>query len=194
MKIYLAAAGIELAQAQSYITRLQAAGVELTCDWTKDFAAMSAKCRHCDEVVEKHKHEAVRVGVDVKWRCRTTFGTGSEFSPSTDRDLSEADRLAFAKKYIEQGILPADIVWLLCPKTGGAGCFIELGYALATRELQVEKTHAANGDAIEWRRHPQLVFVSGDLRRSIFTALADEQFEEHEKAFERIVALLKGPQ
>lgn len=79
----------------------------------------------------------------------------------SDRQLSPASRLYYSERDLE-GIRSSDTFWLLVPNEGsGVGCWVELGYALALNKR---------------------VLVSGDYRRSIFTARA-ETFEIHEDAF-----------
>jgi hypothetical protein len=64
----------------------------------------------------------------------------------------------------------ADIFWLIVPsKNTGRGCWVEYGYARAMalgREL--------------------ITIASGDVKVSIFTAVADYTFPAHQQAFEFI--------
>lgn len=98
----------------------------------------------------------------------TTSVLAAREAKRSDRDLSEKDRALHACDDVD-GVRRAGSFWLLVPDvaTAGCGCWIELGYALANRSR---------------------VVVSGDWRRSIFTALAHHRFDSHAAA----LSFLKG--
>lgn len=83
-----------------------------------------------------------------------------------DADLSDAQRLEYATEDL-LAIARADLFWMLVPTNASVGAWAELGYALAALKATV---------------------VSGDHRRSIFCAAANEHFATHEAAFAWIVA------
>lgn len=75
------------------------------------------------------------------------------------------------------GVEAADLFWLLAPATGGTGCWVELGMAIACRDLG-DDTDEVPPDG----RH---VIVSGACDRTLFTILneVDECFDTHDSAF-----------
>lgn len=77
-----------------------------------------------------------------------------------DRELTEADRARFAFVDLD-GVYRAEWFWMLIPASPSVGSWCELGAALSDRKM---------------------VVVSGDWRRSIFTALAHHRFDTHEQA------------
>lgn len=60
-----------------------------------------------------------------------------------------------------RGVFDCDLFWLLVPEVGGAGCWVEFGYALALERPTI---------------------VSGPAKRSIFTARASRIFAYHHEA------------
>ena len=78
----------------------------------------------------------------------------------SDSNMSEADRARHAFVDLD-GVARAEFFWLVLPRNTSAGCWVELGHAIALRKI---------------------VIVSGDDRRSIFTALAHNEFKSHEEA------------
>lgn len=77
-----------------------------------------------------------------------------------DRDLVEHERARHAFTDLD-AVHRAEFFWLVLPSNASHGCWVELGAALA---------------------HRKIVVVSGDWRRSIFTALAHHRFDTHEGA------------
>lgn len=78
------------------------------------------------------------------------------------------------KRYAQtdlNGILRAEVVWLLVPSTLSKGCWIELGIALG-----------------QYKR----IVVSDDDEMSIFTALASEAFATHDEAEAYLVRWIKS--
>lgn len=73
-----------------------------------------------------------------------------------------------------QGVLDARVLWLLLPASLAGGSLVEFGYALAQRKV----------------RPPLRIVASGaDVRRTIFTSLADEMHELDVHAFQSILQL-----
>jgi hypothetical protein len=67
------------------------------------------------------------------------------------------------------GVINADVVWVLAPHTGGCDCWIEMGAAMMANRL---------------------VIVS-EFRRTIFTSMVSlvNYYDTHEAAFDHIVSL-----
>jgi hypothetical protein len=82
-----------------------------------------------------------------------------------DSDLSDEERAMHAQADLD-GIDAADVVWLLAPASGSTGAWVELGYAFGLLTCTV---------------------VSGAHRRTIFGALANQCFDDHESAFRWIL-------
>ena len=82
---------------------------------------------------------------------------------------SETDRQAWAVEDLT-AVERADVFWLIVPTHNtGRGCWVEFGYA---RAMALSK---------------ELVTIaSGDIKVSIFTAVADYAFLAHQQAFEFI--------
>jgi len=70
-----------------------------------------------------------------------------------------------------------EIFWLLIPETNSIGCWVELGIALDS----VSRSTLYPGVVIG----PHII-ISGDWKRTIFSALADELFYTHEQAFQSV--------
>jgi nucleoside 2-deoxyribosyltransferase len=80
-----------------------------------------------------------------------------EKAGASNEGLDDETRTLAAEADLE-GVADADVVWVLAPEAQSAGCWVELGYALALRKL---------------------VLVSGPARvRCIFGALAHEYDED----------------
>ena len=80
----------------------------------------------------------------------------------------------------------ADILWLCMAEYKGArGSFVELGYALAVRDM----TAALNQMYGSHEENPKLVIISGQVSKTIFSEMCDHQFAEHEEAFSFIANL-----
>jgi hypothetical protein len=76
------------------------------------------------------------------------------------------------------GVLSADIVWVLCPETGGAGVHSELGIAIGwNRAIE------AFGNNTE---EPIQLIASGAHARNVFATLARMCFDADEEAFAHI--------
>lgn len=83
-----------------------------------------------------------------------------------DHELTDEERWHHASTDA-QGVDDADVFWMLIPSTPSLGAWVELGIA--------------------WRGSGKLVIVSGDRKKSIFTALSDEKYDTHEEALARIL-------
>jgi hypothetical protein len=78
-----------------------------------------------------------------------------------------------------EGVITADVVWIVAPPTGGCGCWIELGYAMSLRNQTWSLRHQT--------RVAPSILISGP-RRTIFASLA-EHFDAHDDAFAYIQKL-----
>ena len=80
------------------------------------------------------------------------------------------------------GVMTADLFWLLAPREGGTGCWIELGMAIRSRELEDSTAYT-----------PPHIVISGAFDRTLFATLneVDECFAEHESAFTFITTVLE---
>lgn len=87
-----------------------------------------------------------------------------------DSELPYSERVRHAREDVS-GVYACDLFWLLVPKTGSRGAWVELGVALGFRQSMLAR---------------RSIFVSGDYRASIFTSLADEFYETHKEAYNRI--------
>lgn len=85
-----------------------------------------------------------------------------EAAGAANEGLSDEDRQRYAREDLD-GVCVADVVWLLMPTTPTAGAYVELGYALARREVQ---------DDSDCTRTPIVISGPGQ-ERCIFAALAD---------------------
>ena len=107
--------------------------------------------------------------------CAAFVGIGS----GGDSQLTDADRIKYAKADLD-GVLQADIVWLLAANDKGAcGSWVELGAALALRETS----------ELRGPRRPEIVVSGPKWKRTIFTELADKTFESDEAALAYIVGV-----
>lgn len=77
-----------------------------------------------------------------------------------------------------EGVLTADIVWVLCPAEGGAGVHSELGIAIGWNAALT-----AFGNDVE---DPIRIVVSGAHARNVFGTRADHCFDTDEQAFEHL--------
>lgn len=174
MRIYIAGAWVEqYERSRPMIAAVKKAGIEITCDWTQ--AEGEAICAMCGCPKASHAtglNAPVAVGV-----CRA-------FTPvKGDSMLSPADRLRFAVAD-RDGVLTADLVWLLVPNDkGAAGSWVELGIAIGASAIR--GTMVAGMEEVA-----PIVFVSGPRwKNSIFTEFAKEKFDTDAEALNAIVDL-----
>jgi hypothetical protein len=190
VKIYVAGGWVEQHQrARPMIAKLRAAGVEITCDWTQAEGDV-CECGHHRQEHQPFKQSSNAlanrwptacavmlsmgpVGDVEECRCTTFNGIGS----GGDSKLTAENRRKFARADLD-GVLAADVVWLLAANDkGAAGSWVELGAALA---------------AVELRPHPAkpVVVVSGPKwNRTIFTELADSMWEDDEDALKLVLKM-----
>lgn len=79
------------------------------------------------------------------------------------------------------GVLNCDVFWLLAPKEGGTGCWVELGIAIA--KARMSWTPKRGDETDDYSTEPHIV-VSGAEDRTLFTILNEVQecFETHDSA------------
>ncbi len=89
------------------------------------------------------------------------------------------------------GVLKCDVFWLLAPQTGGAGCWVELGMAIAKARMSWVSVTAGkdDDDDDDYTTEPH-VLTSGADSRTLFTILNEVQecFESHSAAFDYLTA------
>lgn len=111
------------------------------------------------------------------WNITYDWTEGILIEGTANAGLTEDKRVRYADLDLS-GVEDADVFWLVTPTTGGAGCFVELGAALALKRIPI-----VNAD----KKSRPLVVVSGAYERSIFTSLADKRFATHEEALKWLV-------
>lgn len=123
-------------------------------------AGASAEAERCRYWMDRARNAGVDLSLD--WLLMIEEKGANE-------DLDEPDRKPAASECLD-AIDFATIVWVLAPEreTQSIGPWVEMGYALATHKR---------------------VIVSGDTKRSIFCALADE-FPNDAAAFSGLCALV----
>ena len=105
-----------------------------------------------------------------------------------DSQLTDADRIKYAQADLD-GVLQADIVWLLAANDKGAcGSWVELGAALALRANARALQRTKSGVGIV----PHIVVSGPKWKRTIFTQLADRWDEDDELALAYVVGLHRG--
>ena len=128
-------------------------------------------------------------------RCRAAMEYARELGCVITCDwLAEIERVGAANEGLSneqrtesaiadlEGVIAADVFWLLAPENQSTGAWTELGYALALRDQQ----RRAGQTPIE-------VVVSGPGRaRSIFSALADVELASDITAARHISAIAKA--
>lgn len=118
-------------------------------------SAEVALCQSWIRKLEAKGHECTH-----DWTASVIANTGKP-----DAELSDKERSDFAYADLH-GVENADVFWLLVPPVGrSAGAWVELGAALTCESM------------------PKVV-ASGDIKRSIFTSVADVCFSTHEAAFD----------
>ncbi|HXB28094.1 MAG TPA: hypothetical protein VNV25_25415 [Gemmatimonadaceae bacterium] len=180
MKAYVAGAWVEQHQrSRPMIAKLREAGIEITCDWTQAEGDVCA-CGHHRSVHYNSGEGCKGDGLTIAaCSCLGFNGIGS----GGDSLLTDADRRKYAQADLD-GVLAADIVWLLAANDRGAcGSWVELGAALVARQMR------AGEDGGPW----PLIVVSGPkCKWTIFTELADRLFETDEEALAYVVGLHRG--
>jgi hypothetical protein len=177
MRIYIAGAWAEQHQrARPMIEKVREAGLVVTLDWTKAEGDVCA-CGHVRQLHSPYLARAEFRGPCGECYCEEFNGIGT----SSDSSLSDADRRKCAQDGLD-GVLSADVVWLLAANDKGAcGSWVELGAALAAREW-----HASGPSGFGRPRKPKLVVSGPKNKRTIFTELADALFETDAGALEYV--------
>ena len=97
----------------------------------------------------------------------------------SDRDMSKGQRKLQALRDLYEGVLSADVFWLLVPATSSTGAWCELGAALVSAHM-ADRGLGGGPD-------PYVVIVSGDIQASIFTSLAHHGFATHDEALAHLL-------
>lgn len=193
MRFYVAGAWVEQHQrARPMIRRLEEAGLTCTCNWTQAEGDVCACGHHRQEHEPFTERGASTLEVaDAPLACahRSDLHGGFDcacqnfngIGAGGDAALTDEARRKYALADL-QGVLDADVVWLLAANDKGAcGSWVELGAALAAR--QVRKTGGV------WQEGPAIVVSGPKNKRTIFTELADRLFESDEEALRYVVSL-----
>ena len=124
---------------------------------------LAGSSRELDDV--KRYMAALRdAGIEITADWVAAIEAAGDANPADDevrRKASDADL---------DGVDDADIVWLMVPREGSAGAWVELGYAIA---------------------HAKTIVVSGEYRKCTFTVEADVLLEHHEAALAWIIETSK---
>jgi hypothetical protein len=199
MRVYIAGAFIEQHfRARPMMAKLRDAGVTISHDWTQAEGNVCS-CGH-----EKRHHAPQASCPASGWRattstrCEWALPTGhvgdiercpcSAFNGigvGSDSALTPKQRKQFALDDL-QGVLTADVVWLLAANSQGAsGSWVELGAALALRSLRTTMAAAMKNITRGELSPPPKIIVSGPKwQRTIFTELADKTFSSDDEALE----------
>jgi hypothetical protein len=130
-----------------------------------------------DVLVKPFIHRLKMAGLEITEDWTTAEDVGG------DANLSKETRVKAAVADL-QGAGDADIFWLcMAGYRGARGSFVELGYALAVRDVAASIC-ALMGPGDPPAAGVKLVIISGpDLEKTIFSEVCDHQFTEHEDAF-----------
>ena len=117
-------------------------------------------------------------------RCWCTYFNG--IGSGGDSQLTVENRIKFARADLE-GVLAADVVWLLAANDKGAcGSWVELGAALAAVELRRAQLGSFGGvQGIA----PVIVVSGPKCRRTVFTEIAQHLVEDDDEALKLIVKM-----
>ena len=203
-RFYVAGAWTEQhRRARPMIARLETAGLVCTCNWTQ---AEGDVCM-CGHHRQQHAPMADIVGATAKeaWRaegstrCEVMLLTGhvgdvercwctyfNGIGSGGDSQLTVENRIKFARADLE-GVLAADVVWLLAANDKGAcGSWVELGAALAAVELRRAQLGSFGGvQGIA----PVIVVSGPKCRRTVFTEIAQHLVEDDDEALKLIVKM-----
>ena len=168
------------------IARVRTGGLTITCDWTQAEGDVCA-CGH-----HRQEHEpfatSLACGVQGGTGCLVVGSGGDPCACSAfngigsggDAQLTDADRRKYAQADLD-GVLQADIVWLLAANDKGAcGSWVELGGSLVAKQLRA--------GTLEQGR-PVTVVSGPKWKRTIFTELADYHFDTDEAALAHVLSL-----
>lgn len=111
-----------------------------------------------------------------KITCDWTKSESAVPGKTSDAQLSDEEQLKFAQADLA-GVSDACVIWhIVASYKGSRGAYVELGYAIACKRAT-------------WFSASYKVIASGaDVRKTIFHALCDERFAEHEQAFDWLVS------
>lgn len=108
----------------------------------------------------------------------STWIDAIEAAGTANEGLSPAARREAARTCLEE-VREADVFVLLVPHNpSGIGCGVELGYMLARRD--------------EWPLRSPRIIAAGRTERTIFAALADEEYATDEDAIAAVVRMARG--
>jgi hypothetical protein len=197
MRVYIAGAFIEQHfRARPMMAKLRDAGVTISHDWTQAEGNVCS-CGH-----EKTHHAPLAPCFASGWRattstrCEWSLPTGhvgdiercpcnafNGIGVGSDSALTPKQRKQFALDDL-QGVLTADVVWLLAANSQGAsGSWVELGAALAAIFVRASMKNITGGEL-----PPPKIVVSGPKwQRTIFTELANKTFSSDEEALECVI-------
>ena len=181
MRIYIAGAWVEQHQrARPMIARVREAGLVVTCDWTQAEGDVCSCGHHRQEHGPFSVPDGYVAGTGTSTRCARCRDGCSAFNGigiGGDSKLTDEARRTYAQLDLN-GVLSADVFWLLASNTQGAsGSWVELGAALASRQILRREVSDI------------YIIVSGPKnKRTIFTELADRLFETDEEALVWVLA------
>ena len=169
MKAYIAGAWVEQHQrARPMIAKVREAGLDVTTDWTQaegDVCSCGAPPARARTVRRHRCGRARRVAAPPRGLCAVLLRRFNGIGSGGDSQLTDTDRIKYAIADLE-GVLTADIVWLLAANDKGAcGSWVELGAALALRQTRMLATDGTSGT-------PRIVVSGPKWKRTIFTQLA----------------------
>lgn len=191
LRVYVAGAWVEQhTRARPMIARLREAGCVITCDWT---VAEGDVCA-CEHHRQKHAPYAkirpdVHNPVGSSWRAEGSTRCEECGCPAFngigvggDSALTVGARRKYALDDLD-GVLSADVVLLLAANDKGAcGSWVELGAALAARELLPQKTSAPP------ICRPYVIVAGPKNKRTIFTELADALVDSDEEGYRTVIS------
>jgi hypothetical protein len=171
MRVYVAGAWVEQwERARPMIARLREAGIDITHDWTV------AEQRHREHDFVDTEYGSIQIK-----RCRhcRAVADGVPCLPLVDSDITPAERALHARNDLK-GVLLAEVVLLLAANDKGAcGSWVEMGAALAARDLRGRQTLSL----------PYIIVCGEKNRRTIFTELADQLCATDDDGFAAVMLL-----
>lgn len=174
MKIYCAGGFLEREMISGYMRKLEAAGHEITCDWTKS-EAQRFSCSACEHRFDHPDVDSMIVACCP--RCRSAMIGGAP-PKTSDAELTDEEQRTFAASDLI-GVGNADLVWhIVASYKGSRGAYVELGYAMGLR------TWRAASD----KKMPVVIASGADVRKSIFHALCENVFATHDDALAWILS------
>lgn len=141
-------------------------------------AGASAERADVAKYMQRLRDTGIEVALDWAAEIDANGGLSNE-------GLTEKQRLGAAVAD-RDAVLCADVLWLMVPRTASVGAWVELGVAIGanvTRDNLSEIFDNSGADI--------MTVVSGAYDKSIFTALADRVYNDHEAAYEDIVRMVQ---